>query len=452
MEQVDAIIVGSGQGGVPLAEALRQEKRDVVLFERRSFGGSCINYGCLPSKAFLASAHAAGNARNAQDLGVHTQIKVDFRAVMERVRRVIEMSSEGVEERLERAGVRLINAEASFTGERTVTGGAVSVQAPLVVINTGNAPFVPDIPGLADTPYLTYVSFWELRELPPRFLVLGGGYVGVELGQGMARLGSETHILDIDDRIVSNEEPEVSETLTEALEADGIQFHLGVEVRRVEYTDGVFTLTLSSGQELQGEALLVTTGQTPTTASLNAQAAGIELDDRGFIKVDDQLQTTSSGVYAIGDVTGQPAFTHVSWEDYRRLIAVLNGAARTQGDRVLGYAFFTEPQVGRAGLTLEAAERRGFNAQAVTLPLNHVARAYLTGRTQGFYRMVVDMDTDKLLGATLVGPEAGELVHVFIAHMEAGSTWQVLEQSMHIHPTFGEGLPSLARLLKEERA
>lgn len=452
METADAIIIGSGQGGVPLAEALGQEGRDVVLLERRSFGGSCINYGCFPSKAFLASAHAASQARNAGDLGVHAQVEVDFPAVMARVRHVIGSSSEGVEKRLEQAGVRLVHAEASFTGERTVTGSEVSVQAPLVVINTGNSPFVPDIPGLADTPYLTNLNFWELRELPPRFLVIGGGYVGVELGQGMARLGSKTHIIEIHDRIVSKEESEVSATLTEALEADGVQFHFDTEVTNVDYVDGVFTLTLDNGQTIEGEALLVATGQKPNTDALNAPEAGIKLDDRGFIKVDEQFQTTSSGVYAIGDVTGQPAFTHVSWEDYRRMIAILNGGDRTQGDRVLGYVFFTEPQVGRAGLTLEAARQQGFNVRAVTLPLNHVARAYLTGRTQGFYRVVVDTDTDKILGATLVGPEAGELVHVFIAHMEAGSTWQVLEQSVHIHPTFGEGLPSLARLLKEESA
>lgn len=450
MEQMDAIVIGSGQGGVPLAEALARDGKAVTLFERGAFGGSCINYGCIPSKAFLASAHAAGRARGSNDLGIHAEVQVDFPAVMQRVRDIVESSAVGVEQRLEEAGVRLVRAEASFTGERTVAAGGVTVRAPLVVINTGNSPAVPDIPGLKETPCLTYLNFWELEQLPARLLVIGGGYVGLELGQGMARLGSETHVIEVMERIISVEEPEVSKLLTEALEADGVHFHLDVEVSNVAYADGVFTLTLDDGQSLHGEALLVAAGQQPNTQALNTQAAGIELNDRGFINVDDRFQTTNSGVYAIGDVTGQPAFTHVSWEDHRRLLAILNGDGRRQGDRVLGYAFFTAPQVGRAGLTMEAAEQNGFDARAVTLPLRNVARANVSNRLRGFYRMVIDAETDEILGATLVGPEAAELIHVFIAHMEAGSTWQTLERSVHIHPTYGEGLPSLARRLKED--
>ncbi|MDX1687103.1 MAG: FAD-dependent oxidoreductase [Candidatus Promineifilaceae bacterium] len=452
METTDAVIIGSGQGGVPLAQKLAQRGRDVVLFERGSFGGSCVNYGCFPSKAFLASAHAAARARNAAGLGVQAQVDVDFPAVMERVCQIVQSSSDGVEEGLEQADVRTVHAEAAFTDKRTVTGGEVTVQAPLVVLNTGNAPYVPDIPGLAGTPYLTYQNFWELRELPPRFLVLGGGYVGVELGQGMARLGSETHILEIHDRIISHEESRVSETMTTALEKDGVQFHLEIDVSRVDYAEGTFTVRLGNGQTVQGEALLVATGQKPNTEALNAPEAGIDLDDEGYVEVDEHFRTTCSGVYAIGDVTGQPAFTHVSYEDHRRLLSILEGGDRARGDRVQAYAFFTEPEVGRAGLTLKAAKQEGFNARAVTRPLEQVARAYLTGQNRGFYRMVIDSDTDQILGATLVGPDAAELVHVFIAHIEVGSTWQLLEQSVHIHPTFAEGLPTLARRLKENGA
>ena len=445
MEQVDVIIIGSGQGGVPLAADLASEGQRVVLFERDRLGGSCVNYGCHPSKLFLASAHAAARARRAARLGVHAEVRVDFPAVMQRVRRVRDQMSSGVARRLERAGVRVVRAEARFTGERTVEGGGVTVTAPLVIINTGTSPAVPPIPGLENTPYLTNLTFFELTELPARTLVLGGGYVGLELGQGLAQLGSEVHVIEMAERILPTEEPEVSETLQSALEADGVRFHLGARAERVAHENGRFTVALSNGQVLEGEALLVATGRRPNTPALNAPAAGIELDARGFIKVDDRFRTTAEGVYAIGDVTGQPAFTHVSWEDYRRLMAVLRGEDRHRGDRVLGYVAFTEPQLGRAGLTLEQAQSQGYKARAATLPMKHVARAIDLDETQGFFRLVIDEETERILGATFVGYEAGELVQLIMVLMEAKASWRVLEQSQLIHPTLAEGLPVLAR-------
>lgn len=447
METADVIIIGSGQGGVPLAADFAKEGRNVVLFERGALGGSCINYGCTPSKAFLAAAHAAGRARKAEKLGIHAQVNVDFTAVMERVRGIRGSFNQGVEKRIESAGVEVVRAEASFIAERTVTGGGVTFQAPLVVVNTGTSPFIPDIPGLAGTPYLTNLNFFDLHELPPRTLVMGAGYIGLELGQGIARLGSETEIIVRGDRVLGNEESDVSQVLALALQQDGIKLHFNVNVEKVTYTDNIFTLTLSNGEELQAEALIVATGRKPNTKALNTQAGGIELDRQGYIKVDAKFQTTCPSVYAIGDVAKQPAFTHVSWEDYRRLKGILNGENRTRDDRVLGYATYTEPQVGRVGLTLEDAQKKGFNARAVTLPINYIARAIEWGQDLGFYRMVVDDDTNKILGATLVGYETAELVHVFLSLMEAKANWQLLEQSVHIHPTYGEGLPSLARLL-----
>ncbi|WP_027891404.1 dihydrolipoyl dehydrogenase family protein [Calidithermus chliarophilus] len=448
MESADLIVIGSGQGGVPLAAEWAQQGRRVVLFERGALGGTCVNTGCTPSKAFLASAHAAGRARKAErlGLGVRAEVTVDFAAVMERVRGYPEASSRGVEGRLKKAGVRLVRAEARFVGERRVEGGGVRVQAPVVLIDTGTSPLEPEIPGLAGTPYLTSDNFWELRERPERVLVLGGGYVGLELGQGLARLGCAVHVLDRNDRVLAREEPEVSEVLQEALEADGVKLHLRSKVRAVRYGRQRFTLELG-GERLEGDALLVATGRRPNTEALRLEAAGVETDERGFVKTDDQFRTSAEGVYAIGDVAGQPQFTHVSWEDHRRLKAILAGEDRRRDDRALGYAVFTDPQVGRVGLTLEQARRKGHDARAVDLPLEKVARAWETGETLGFYRMVVDRQTERILGATLVGPEAAELVHVFLAHMEAGSTWRRLEQSVHIHPTLAEGLPSLARKL-----
>jgi dihydrolipoamide dehydrogenase len=447
METADVIVIGSGQAGVPLAADFAKEGRNVFLFERDSLGGSCVNYGCTPSKAFLAAAHAAGRARQAKDLGVNVRVEVDFPAVMERVRSIRDQWNQGVKKRLHDAGVKVVCAEASFTGERTVTGGDVTVGAPLVVINTGTSSLIPNIPGLAGTPYLTNHNFFDLQTLPPRLLVIGAGYISLELGQGLARLGSETHMIVRGDRVLAAEEPDVSETLGSALKRDGIQLHFNVNTEKVIHANDVFTLKLDNSQELQGEALLIATGRKPNTSALNATATGVELDEEGYIKIDDQFRTTCDGVYALGDVAKQPAFTHVSWEDYRRLKAILQGENRTRSDRVLGYAIYTEPQVGRVGMTIEEAQKQALNARCVTLPMAHIARSIEWGHDLGFYRMVIDRDTDKILGATLVGYEAGEIVHVFLSLMEAGVTWQLLEQSVHIHPTYGEALPSLARLL-----
>ncbi|MEZ4728123.1 MAG: FAD-dependent oxidoreductase [Caldilineaceae bacterium] len=447
MQQADVVIIGSGQGGVPLAKAFAEEGRRVLLFERAKYGGTCVNYGCLPSKAFLASAHAAGQARRAGAVGVHAEVTVDFPAVMARARAVTASSTENVKKGLLQAGVQLVQGEATFHDEQTVQGGNTTVTAPLIVINTGKSSRIPAIDGLDQIDVLTYESFWQINALPPRILLVGGGYVGVELGQGLARLGSQVHILERSQRIVSHEEEAVSQVLQEALQADGVTFTFGAAVRKVAKENGTYTLTLSNGETMQGEALLLSVGRRANTAALNVEAAGIALDDQGHIQVDEHFRTTNPHVYAIGDVTGQPAFTHVSWEDYRRLKAILDGKERRQGDRVLVYAFFTDPEVGRAGLTLAQAQQQGYAAKAVTMPLSEMTRANLLARARGFYRLVIDEQSDKILGATLVGPQTAELIHVFIAHMVNGATWQVLERSQHIHPTFGESLPGLARKL-----
>ncbi len=449
MQRADVIIIGSGQGGVPLAHAYAQDGRDVVLFERAQFGGTCVNYGCLPSKAFLASAHVAARARNATELGIHAQVRVDFPAVMAHARSVIHNSQTNIKQGLQDAGVRLVEATASFKNEQTVQGGGIEIQAETIVVDTGKSAAVPPIEGLDRVDFYTYEDFWEIDSLPQRTLIIGGGYVGVELGQGLARLGSRVTIVERSSRLIEREEEDVSQVIAEALAADGIDLLFNSEVSAVHNKGGSISAQLSNGRTVEVDALLVATGRKPNTEALNAEAAGIKLDKRGHIEVDAHFASTNPHVYAIGDVTGQPAFTHVSWEDYRRLYTILHGGERRQRDRVLGYVFFTEPQVGRAGMTLDQAKEDGIDAKAAQMPLSRVTRSHLTGRDEGFYRMVIDADTDKIVGATLVGPQAGELIHVFIAHMQAGSTWQVLEQSVHVHPTYAEGLPVLARQFKD---
>jgi dihydrolipoamide dehydrogenase len=302
---------------------------------------------------------------------------------------------------------------------------------------------------LADTPYRTDRNIWEMRELPKRMLILGAGYIGLEMGQGLRRLGSEVHIVDRNERPLDREEADVGDTLRNALEEDGVQFYLNATVEHVEFADGSFTLQLEGGQQIEGDALLVATGRQPNTEVLNVEASGVELDDRGYVQVNDQLETACPGVYAIGEVAKQPPFTHVSWEDYRRLQAILGGQHRTRDDLPVCYAVFTEPQVGRVGLTEDEAKQKGHNARSVTMTLDQTSRGAEWDAPRGFYRIVVDTDTDKILGATFVGYEAAEIVHTVIAHITVGSTWQTLARSMHIHPTFAETLPSLALMLEE---
>ena len=446
MNDVDAIVIGSGQGGVPFAVDLAKAGKNVVLFERGRLGGSCVNYGCTPSKAFLAAAHAAGRARDAAKLGIHADIRVDFPAVMDRVRSIRDDWTAGVEDKVRDAKIALVRAEAHFSGERTVSGGGTTYRAPLVVINTGTSTAVPPIDGLSDVPYLTNETFFEQRTLPAKFLVMGGGYIGLELGQGMARVGSRVHIVDPGPHVLGREEADAAEILQRGLDRDGVALHLGRRVKSVRKADAGIALTLDDGSELCGDALLVATGRAPNTKMLAAKANGVEIDERGNVRIDDQFRTTCAGVYAIGDAAGQPAFTHVSWEDYRRLKDIVAGGKRTRSDRVLAYSTFTEPQVARVGMTLAQARAAGHDAREKTYPNEDMARAVEWGHDLGFYRMVVEAKTDRILGATLVGYEAGEIVHVILAHIEAKATWHDLDRCVHIHPTYCEVLPSLARL------
>jgi len=446
MERVDVMVIGSGQGGVPFAVDRAKRGERVILFDRGRLGGSCVNYGCTPSKAFLAAAHTAGRARHGKELGVRGDVSVDFGATMDRVRSIRDKWMNGVEKRVAAAGIRIVRAEASFSGERVVTAGGEQFEAPLILIDTGTSPLVPLVPGLAGTPYMTNLDFFDQRVLPKRLLVMGGGYIGLELGQGMARCGCDVHVVDSNARVLAREEPDASEALAKGLLADGMSLHLGRKAVDIRY-DGAFEMDLDDGSTLQADALLVAVGRRPNAEALAPEKSGIALDRRGYIGIDARFATSCGGVYAIGDVAGQPAFTHVSWEDHRRLEDILAGGVRSRDDRVLAYSTYTEPQVARVGMTADEAKKTGHDVRAVTLPIGDVARAVEWGQTVGFFRLVVDKQSELILGATMVGYETAELIHVILAHMEAGSTWRVLERSVHVHPTYAEGLPSLARLL-----
>jgi dihydrolipoamide dehydrogenase len=444
----DLAVVGSGQGGVPLALDFAKRGKRVVLFERADLGGCCVNVGCTPSKAFLASAHMAGRARRASDVHVHCDVRVDVPAVMDRVRRTIGEWRSGVEDHFKNSSCELVRAEASFDAPHVLRADGNTYEAGVVVLDTGTRANVPPLDGLAGTPYLTNENFFLQTALPQKLIVLGAGYVGLELGQGAARLGSEVTLVSPDDRILAREELDVCSVLTKSFERDGIRVLLDHRAIKVAYDAGTFTVTLDDGTALTADGLLVAVGRRPNIPDGTKDRAGIALDEHGFVACDERLQTSVANHYALGDVAAQPQFTHVAWEDFRRLRAIIGGdGSRTRSDRTLGYAMYTEPQIGRAGITADEAEQRSRAHRVVTLQLSDVARGPEWGLEDGFFRLVVDPQTDAILGATFAGYEAGELIHVIIAHMEAGSTWRVLERSVHIHPTFAEGLPSLARLL-----
>ena len=447
-EDVDLIVIGSGQGGVPLARTYAKAGRHVVLFERSLVGGTCVNNGCTPSKAFLAAAHSAGRERRAVPLGIAATIDVDVRAVLKRVRAVRDDWHDSSEKSLADSKVDLVRASAAFSGERTVSGGGREVRAPHVVIDAGGTPFVPPIPGLAGTPYLTNLNFFEQETLPKRLIVIGGGYIGLELGQGAQRLGSAVTIISNTAHVMEREENDATDVIAKSLETDGARIEFSATTASVSYDGGVFTVTLGDGRTLEAEGLLVAVGRRPNTPDLSLEKSGIETEKNGTVRVDRYLQTTCPGVYALGDIAGQPAFTHVSWEDHRRLISTFAGTPRKRDDRVLSYSTFTEPQLARTGLNEAEAKAKGIDCDVRTLQLADTARGEEWNLTDGFYRLVVDRATEKILGATLVGYEAGEIIHTLAFGIQMGTTWRDLDNFVGIHPTFGESLPSLARLFE----
>lgn len=447
MPDPHTIIIGSGQGGSALAHRLADQGQRVTLCERDHLGGSCPNYGCTPSKVLLASAHAAGAARNAAALGVPCDVRPDFPAVMRRVRDLRGQWRESAAKIAEK--VEVLRGEARFINARTIECAGERRTAARIVIDTGTRPAVPPIDGLEDTPYLTNVSVWELEERPRRMAILGAGYIGLELGQAMARLGVEVTIIDKAERPMSTEEPEVGRLLLKAMEDDGVRFHLGAELQRVGHDGERFTIALDGGGTIEAESFLVAAGRTPNTDALDAEAADIELDDKGHIKIDDRFQTTAPGVWAIGDCANQPAFTHVSYEDHHRLYGIWNGENRTRDDRTLAYAVFTDPQVGRVGMTLDQAKHKGIDAIQKSAEYAKVARGREWNHTRGFFRLVADRPTGRLLGATIVGYEAPELVQMFVPLIQNGRTWRDVAESVFIHPTYGEAIMTVAEEFAE---
>jgi len=452
--EADVIIIGSGQAGNPLADRLGRSGKEVVLIERGRLGGTCVNYGCTPTKTVIASAGAAHTLRRAATLGIRTgEVHVDFEAVMRRKSDMVEQWRSGVQETIDQnARVHLVRGHARFTAPDEVAVDGRRYTAPVVVINTGARAAVPPLPGLDEVEYMDNASILDLQALPSHLLVLGGGYIGCELGQAFRRLGADVTITSRGPHILSREDPEVSETVEDVFREEGIRLALGSSAARVGREGEEIHLELESGEMIHGTHLLVATGRRPNTDDLGCEQAGIERDARGYVQVDDTYRTTAENIYAVGDVTGGPQFTHSAWDDHRILYDILTGRpARSRSGRVIPSSVFTDPQVGRVGLNETEAVESGIDYEAASMPYGRIARAVETGRTAGIMKVLVDPASEEILGATVVGSEGGELVHLFAVLMQAGATARSIVDVQMAHPTFAEGVQSLVMGLDRYR-
>jgi len=450
--QVDAIVIGAGQAGIPLATRLAASGRKVVLVERSRVGGTCVNYGCTPTKTLVASARAAHVARSAGRLGVHAEaVRVDFPAIIARKDAIVGQSRAGLDRKLKSAGdaLRVVPGHARFVADREIQVAGDRYQADLVVINVGVRPLPPRVEGIDSVPWLDNRRIMELSSLPAHLIVLGGGYIGCEFAQMFRRFGSNVTVVQRGPHLLDREDPEVSAALEGAFRAEGIELLLGAGVARAFTRGGAEVgVALADGRQIAGSHLLAAVGRRPNTDDLGCEAGGVRLDGRGFVTVDDQYRTSAPGVYAVGDVTGGPQFTHTSWDDHRILLDRLEGrSSRGRSGRVIPHVVFTDPQVAGVGLDEREAREQGIRYEVARMPFSYVARAVETDETAGVLKVLVDPDSERILGASLVGAEAGELIHVFAALMQAGATARAIVDAEFAHPTFAEGLQSAVMTL-----
>ena len=450
----DAIILGSGQAGNPLASALSAKGKRTAMIEQAAVGGTCINYGCTPTKTLVASAEVAYMARRAMEYGIKLgNVSVDMSSVRERKRGMVKKWREGSEKRLAEAKlVDLVHGEGSFVGAKTVRvrlndGGERTLTANLIVINTGLRANVPQITGLASVPYLDNASVMELDEVPERLLVLGGGYVGLEFAQMFRRFGSQVAVVHRGKKLLTNEDSDVADEVANILREDGVEILLEANTESAAATGKGVRLTVTmngSSRELQGTHLLIATGRSPNTEKLNLPAAGVATDERGFIRVNDKLETSTKGVYAVGDVNGGPAFTHVSYDDFRVLQTnLLEGGNRSVAGRLFPYCVFIDPQLGRIGLSEYDARKQGRKVRVARLPMSSVARALETGRSRGFMKALVDPQTEEILGAAILGEDGGEIMSMIQIAMMGKLKYTALQSAIFAHPLFAESLNNL---------
>ena len=450
----EAIVIGAGQAGGPLAGALAQAGRRTALIERVHVGGTCINEGCTPTKTMVASARVAYLARRAAAYGVRAgSVTVDMAAVRRRKRDIVESFRSGGERRIKStAGLDLLLGEARFLGPHAVevmgADGTEQLAASLIFINTGGRPSRPALPGIDGVPTLDSTSIMELAELPEHLLVLGGGYIGLEFGQMFQRFGSQVTIVQRAAQLVPREDADVAEEIRKILCEDGVEVLLNTKAASAEPVgDGRIRLVVQNGgseRALLGSHLLLAAGRSPNSEALNLGAAGVEADKNGFIKVNERLETSVPGVYALGDVKGGPAFTHISYDDFRIIRAnLLEGGNADVRDRLVPNTVFIDPQLGRIGLSETEARARGGNIRVAKMPMNYVARALEMDEARGFMKAVVDADTGLILGAAVLGIEGGELMAALELAMVGKLPYTVLRDAVFAHPTLAEAFNNL---------
>ena len=454
-ERFDAIVIGAGQAGPPLAVRLAQAGRKTALIERKRVGGTCVNNGCIPTKTLIASAHAAHVARRGGDYGVRIDgpIHVDMPTVKARKDQVVKHSIDGLTRWLGTTqGLTYIEGHARFEGPRTVHVGDRLLEAEQFFLNVGGRASIPDMPGVHDVPYLDNASMMGVDFLPEHLLIVGGSYIGLEFAQMYRRFGSRVTVVEMGPRLIGREDDEVSKAIQEILEGEGIAFQLNAECTALARRGDGVEMKVSCAQEprqIVGSHVLLAVGRVPNTSDLGLDKAGVATDKKGYIQVDDELRTSVSHIWALGDANGRGAFTHTSYNDYEIVAAnLLDGEKRKVTDRIPTYALFIDPPLGRAGMTEREVRASNRKALVATMPMKRVSRARERGETQGFMRVLVDAQSERILGAALLGIEGDEVVHTLLDAMYAGARYTVIQRAVHIHPTVAELIPTLLEGLK----
>ena len=453
-EKFDAIVIGAGQAGPPLAGRLTAAGKTVAVIERQLVGGTCVNYGCIPTKTLVASAHTAHSARRGAEYGIGTgDVTVDMAKVKARKDRVMLDDRQGVETWLEGMdGCTLIRGHARFEGPHTIRVDDQLLEADQIFLNVGGRATAPAIPGLDDVDYLTNVGILDLSVLPEHLVIIGGSYIGLEFAQMYRRFGARVSVVERGPRVTSREDEDVSAAIQQILEAEGIDVHVGATGMRIVKHDnasGGFDLYPTEGAEpISGTHLLVATGRRPNTDDLGLDVAGIDTDARGYVVVDDQLRTNVDGVWAMGDCNGKGAFTHTSYNDFEIVAGnLLDDDPRRVSDRVTTYALYIDPPLGRAGMSVEEVRKSGRKALVGKRPMTKVGRAVEKGETQGFMKVLVDAETKEILGASILGVGGDEVVQDILDVMTAKLPYTAISRTMHIHPTVGELVPTMLQEL-----
>ncbi|TMK05370.1 MAG: FAD-containing oxidoreductase [Alphaproteobacteria bacterium] len=455
MADYDAIIIGTGQAGPALARRLAAAGWNIAIIERKFFGGTCVNTGCTPTKTLVASAYAAHLARRARDYGVTIggSIGVDMKAVKARKDAVSRPSREGVERSLKRLkGCTVFEGHARFVGPKRVEVNSEILTADKIFINVGGRALVPPIRGLDQVPYLTNSSMMDVDFLPPHLIVLGGSYVGLEFAQIYRRFGSDVTVIELAPNLIAREDEDVSRAVADILKDENIDVRLNSKVVGVAKQGNNIEVTVENSGTMShvvGSHLLLAIGRRPNTDDLGLDKTGVATDSRGYIEVDDQLQTNVPGIWALGDCNGRGAFTHTSWNDFEIVVAnLLDNDPRRVSDRITAYALYTDPPLGRAGMTEAEVRKSGRPALIATMAMEDVSRAFEKGETKGFMKILVDGETKQILGASLLGLAGDEAIHCILDVMYAKAPCTVLQRAMHIHPTVSEFIPTMLEDLR----